>query len=272
MPGGHFNKMSIPSEAPGYVLNGQFQGLPQGALSKPAVYMQPSLPTPFNCFLIGDGGLSPLSPKDVQVPSPPSPTSFIQAFPLMPLQQERQPQVIPFLQPSQVPQSTCADQEASEGSIGHPELCRRPCFYFAKGCCENGAQCGYCHLPHGERAPKLDKRQRLVLQSLPEKLLLEMLQRAVRGRAEQNATMPGPAIAEIMQLWERRLTCLSTSGVDTVSGEEPVPDRYVRNLSKILRRMNISELVALAIRGAKEDSAYVSELREALGRLREKSM
>lgn len=57
------------------------------------------------------------------------------------------------------------------------ESSRRPCFYFArqpslagdvgrehgapvrrflgsseaKGCCENGAQCGYCHLPHGER-------------------------------------------------------------------------------------------------------------------------
>lgn len=83
----------------------------------------------------------------------------------------------------------------------------------AKGCCENGANCGYCHLPHGERvwrpridpklmavlghlgtsldiwghlgtgghrcpdplseAPKLDKRQRLVLQSLPENILLD---------------------------------------------------------------------------------------------------
>lgn len=61
-------------------------------------------------------------------------------------------------------------------------------FYFraseAKGCCENRANCGYCYLPHGERAPKLDKRQRLVLQSLPENVLLDMLQRAVRGRAE----------------------------------------------------------------------------------------
>eukprot|EP00435_Cladocopium_sp_Y103_P027225 s4386_g6.t1 len=138
------------------------------------------------------------------------------------------------------------DVIASEGSIGHPELCRRPCFYFAKGCCENGANCGYCHLPHGERAPKLDKRQRLVLQHY----------------------MAGAAIGEILQLWERRLATLQPLKLED---SEHVAERYVRNLNKILRRMNISELVALAIRGAKEDSLYVTELREALGRLRQKA-
>lgn len=266
-----FNKMlPISQETPGYVLNGQFQNLPQAAAApSKAVYLQPTnIPTPFNCFLIGGD-----SPKDVKVASPTSPGGFIQAFPLMPLQQERQAQqqVVPVLQPSQLPQQpmTCGDQDviASEGSIGHPELCRRPCFYFAKGCCENGANCGYCHLPHGERAPKLDKRQRLVLQSLPENILLEMLQRAVRGRAEQHY-MAGAAIGEILQLWERRLATLQPLKLED---SEHVAERYVRNLNKILRRMNISELVALAIRGAKEDSLYVTELREALGRLRQKA-
>jgi len=266
-----FSKMlPISQETPGYVLNGQFQNLPPQP-SK-AVYLQPtSIPTPFNCFLIGGD-----SPKDVKVASPTSPGSaFVQAFPLIPLQQERQPQVIPVLQPSQLPQQpmTCNQQdvsfgEASEGSIGHPELCRRPCFYFAKGCCENGANCGYCHLPHGERAPKLDKRQRLVLQSLPENILLEMLQRAVRGRAEQHY-MAGAAIQEILLLWEKRLATLQPLKLEE---SEHVAERYVRNLNKILRRMNISELVALAIRGAKEDSMYVTELREALGRLRQKAV
>eukprot|EP00435_Cladocopium_sp_Y103_P023485 s4386_g5.t1 len=146
-----FSKMlPISQETPGYVLNGQFQNLPQAAPApSKAVYLQhTNIPTPFNCFLIG--GDSPkdilpilqrslhaflmnasecscgclwkwrmrpksLFPQDVKVASPTSPGGFIQAFPLMPLQQERQaqPQVVPVLQPSQLPQQpmSCSDQE-----------------------------------------------------------------------------------------------------------------------------------------------------------------
>ncbi|CAE8743590.1 unnamed protein product [Polarella glacialis] len=35
------------------------------------------------------------------------------------------------------------------GSMAHPELCRRPCIYFAAGSCANGSACGYCHLCWG---------------------------------------------------------------------------------------------------------------------------
>eukprot|EP00445_Apocalathium_hangoei_P021785 CAMPEP_0203912232 /NCGR_PEP_ID=MMETSP0359-20131031/53322_1 /ASSEMBLY_ACC=CAM_ASM_000338 /TAXON_ID=268821 /ORGANISM="Scrippsiella Hangoei, Strain SHTV-5" /LENGTH=117 /DNA_ID=CAMNT_0050838123 /DNA_START=18 /DNA_END=368 /DNA_ORIENTATION=+ len=30
------------------------------------------------------------------------------------------------------------------GSIGHPQLCDRPCLYFAKNECANGMDCEYC--------------------------------------------------------------------------------------------------------------------------------
>ena len=30
------------------------------------------------------------------------------------------------------------------GSVGHPELCRRPCIYFAAGQCRNSADCNFC--------------------------------------------------------------------------------------------------------------------------------
>ncbi|CAE7431592.1 rplP [Symbiodinium natans] len=157
----------------------------------------------------------------------------------------------------------------SEGSIGHPELCRRPCFYFAKGTCTNGLECGYCHAQHGEKAPKLDKRQRLVLQSLPENMLLEMLVSRVQEKAEEKRMTA--AMTDIMDLWHKRLEYLSVNPpVVSPEDAENLAERYVRNLDKILRRMNISELIALAIRSAKEEQAYVSDLREALSRLRTK--
>ncbi|CAJ1354464.1 unnamed protein product, partial [Effrenium voratum] len=36
----------------------------------------------------------------------------------------------------------------SLGSIGHPEVCRRPCIYFSAGHCELGEACNYCHVAH----------------------------------------------------------------------------------------------------------------------------
>ncbi|CAE7316113.1 rplP [Symbiodinium pilosum] len=150
----------------------------------------------------------------------------------------------------------------SEGSIGHPELCRRPCFYFAKGCCTNGLDCGYCHAQHGEKAPKLDKRQRMVLQSLPENMLLEMLMSHVQEKAEEKRMTS--AMADIMDLWQKRLAYLAVNPpVVSAEDAENLAERYVRNLDKILRRMNISELIALAIRSAKEEQGYVGDLREA---------
>lgn len=57
-----------------------------------------------------------------------------------------------------------AEQAISPGSLGHPEVCRRQCIYFLQGHCSNGDACTYCHLPHTQRAPKLDKRQRSIMQ------------------------------------------------------------------------------------------------------------
>ena len=57
-----------------------------------------------------------------------------------------------------------AEQAISPGSLGHPEVCRRQCIYFLQGHCFNGDACTYCHLPHTQRAPKLDKRQRSIMQ------------------------------------------------------------------------------------------------------------
>ncbi|CAE7891437.1 MTPC1, partial [Symbiodinium necroappetens] len=49
------------------------------------------------------------------------------------------------------PRSSSLDRRVAEllpshGSLGHPEVCRRPCIYFLAGHCENGNACG---LPRG---------------------------------------------------------------------------------------------------------------------------
>eukprot|EP00913_Durusdinium_trenchii_P011014 g10338.t1 len=50
--------------------------------------------------------------------------------------------------------------QPTEGSQGHPELCHRPCLFFARGSCQSGAECRYCHLDHSDRPAGLDKSQR----------------------------------------------------------------------------------------------------------------
>jgi len=49
------------------------------------------------------------------------------------------------------------------GSVGHPELCRRPCIYFAAGQCISGSVCAFCHISHKDRPAHLDKRHRQML-------------------------------------------------------------------------------------------------------------
>lgn len=68
----------------------------------------------------------------------------------------------------------------SKGSLGHPELCNRPCVF--KDCCENRDECAYCHLPH-ERSPKMDKRQRLIVKSLSEEELVALVLHFIRASA-----------------------------------------------------------------------------------------
>mmetsp|Transcript_19595 Transcript_19595/g.51977 ORF Transcript_19595/g.51977 Transcript_19595/m.51977 type:complete len:575 (+) Transcript_19595:103-1827(+) len=53
------------------------------------------------------------------------------------------------------------------GSVGHPELCTRPCLYFTTGSCNNGTTCEFCHLPHPKRPAHLDKRNREMLKAMP---------------------------------------------------------------------------------------------------------
>lgn len=64
-------------------------------------------------------------------------------------------------------------------------MCRRPCLYFAQGRCANGPQCAYCHLAHLERTPKLDKRQRALVQGLERPSVAHLVLQLGRAKAQE---------------------------------------------------------------------------------------
>lgn len=55
----------------------------------------------------------------------------------------------------------------NSGTVGHPELCAKPCLHAAAGRCANGDACEFCHMPHVKKAKQLDKRQREAFGAMP---------------------------------------------------------------------------------------------------------
>lgn len=101
---------------------------------------------------------------------------------------------VPSFQPeAPVPMASKLSPSMSVGSVGHPDLCLRPCMFFASGNCVNGIDCIYCHMHHENR--HMDKQKRELLQSLSpierNSLMLAMLRtRAVmKGLAADAAQL-----------------------------------------------------------------------------------
>ena len=58
---------------------------------------------------------------------------------------------------------------SSIGSLGHPQLCRRPCVHIAKfGTCPAGDECEYCHKMHTKPKSKLRRSQRRLMRAMTE--------------------------------------------------------------------------------------------------------
>lgn len=76
------------------------------------------------------------------------------------------------------------------GSIGHPELCSRPCLYYAAANCTNGNNCDFCHLPHSKRPAHLDKRHRDMLRDMPFDAVAALVLPVVREKVQALAASP----------------------------------------------------------------------------------
>ncbi|CAK0876420.1 unnamed protein product [Prorocentrum cordatum] len=55
--------------------------------------------------------------------------------------------------------SAACTRPSNPGSLGHPEMCVRPCLYFS-GRCASGDACKFCHCPHPTRPVHLGRSHR----------------------------------------------------------------------------------------------------------------
>jgi len=147
------------------------------------------------------------------------------------------------------------------GSVGHPELCCRPCVHFGAGRCAEGNSCGYCHMHQVQ--PKLDKLQRTFVQELPAAALLATILPRLHARAEASG-IAEPA-SSILRLVEAKLAELGAPEPGTPNRRFP---KKLKNLGKALSKMSFSNLLKLAGRAPLPD-AMALELREALEALRQ---
>ena len=84
------------------------------------------------------------------------------------------------------------------GSVGHPELCRRPCLHFTAGYCGHGSSCNFCHETHPQKAAKLDKRQREIMQNLHSKEAAALIFEYVKARVLQADIEGGQRIVDLL--------------------------------------------------------------------------
>lgn len=87
------------------------------------------------------------------------------------------------------------------GSFGHPELCRRPCMFFAQSKCATGTMCTFCHLTHSFRPKNLERHHRLQLRRLSEQDRLALVLPLLRQRAE--ITGIAVSVAEILEVADK---------------------------------------------------------------------
>ncbi|CAK0834160.1 unnamed protein product [Prorocentrum cordatum] len=68
------------------------------------------------------------------------------------------------VQASLAPHAECT-HHSNPGSLGHPEMCVRPCLYFARGQCTSGDGCRFCHCPHPARPVHLGRSHRRAMEA-----------------------------------------------------------------------------------------------------------
>ncbi|CAE7777524.1 unnamed protein product [Symbiodinium sp. CCMP2592] len=122
----------------------------------------------------------------------------------------------------------------SRGSVGHPTLCNKPCIFIARQRhCQKGLACSSCHHQHND--PKLDKKQRLLMNTMPRAELLGLLADLLQQCAEQHGIRDVSFAVAVLSvqagLPPRRLQTKS---------------RKLHNLRQVLQRMNFSSILSMA--------------------------
>lgn len=106
---------------------------------------------------------------------------------------------------SSTPAASVAEhaEQMNPGSLGHPELCPKPCLQLMRGHCAAGIHCDFCHLTHSKRPSHLDKRNRDLLKRTPMQQVVRMIVPMMRDRVQ--ALNLNPELVELLHDMERVL-------------------------------------------------------------------
>lgn len=132
----------------------------------------------------------------------------------------------------------------NQGSVGHPELCSRPCLFFVDGRCENGVGCGFCHLPHPKRGAHLDKRNRHFISTLNFAQCLDVILPILIEKTKELG----------FKEWEVKSLEDLASSRDEAQGYALLGPKAQRSLKSALRSLSTRNLLALLLKGALRDS------------------
>jgi len=131
------------------------------------------------------------------------------------------------------------------GSVGHPELCPRPCLYYPLGKCVNGNECEFCHLSHPKRPAHLDKRHREMLKGIPFEECAAMVLPILKEKAK--ALKFGPEVMEMLD----NLAAQSVGAVPSSARR----GRNTRMLQIALKAMSLRSLLTTLLRTASPEGA-----------------
>ena len=129
---------------------------------------------------------------------------------------------------------------------------------MARGSCDKGSSCGFCHLPHEARPPSMDSKQRHFIRGLTEQRFLEMLLPFVEKHVKESKLHEAQ---ELLQLFQRELLIRSP-----LSPQNTLPTPVPRKIRYVLERMTLASLVGLACATMKGRIAMLAS--ESLRRLR----
>lgn len=138
------------------------------------------------------------------------------------------------------------------GSMGHPELCPRPCLYFARGNCSQGMNCDFCHLAHSKRPSHLDKRNRDLLKSAHFVEVAALTVPLIRDRAKRLNF--DPEALQILAQMEQCLVAFQGSIRST---------RAMQALGNALSSLTLRSLLAMLQRAASGELSDVERRLEA---------
>ena len=117
------------------------------------------------------------------------------------------------------------------GSVGHPELCKRPCVHVAFGrVCSAATACDFCHLHH-THGKWLDKRHRQVFQKMSKVHFLPFALQVLEQKARDAGLRGTEALLSILEdelhveesvaepvILPQILRCLRRASFATVAG------------------------------------------------------